>query len=276
MEKINKYVNEISFEEAYMKIDRSHIDYLIKGDLNSKYSINLKKICFLILSLFMPISMIISYTGASKNIETTTFSRTLAVTIAIIFILISLFSYLKSKKEFKNYGYKEYIYSSWKILFLSYICGSIGSVDSNYITNLITIAIYIPVCLFLYKSIENNKMKEYINSTFEKNYKINKILSLMFRVVGIVIILGMVLVQLYRINKSWIDKQMIEDSINGLGFNTVLLITLGALFMIIISLIPTYLSFKADLRIQNMLVLKYSKEFMESYGYYKEEWYGDN
>lgn len=275
MVEIDKCVNEISFEEAYLKIDRGTIDYLIKGNEDSKYSIKLKKNCFLLISLFMPISIIVSYMGDNKNIQTTIFSRTLAITVAMVFIGISLFSYFNSDKNFKNYGYKEYIYTSLKILFLSYMCGSIGSVDSNYIINLITISIYIPTCLILYKLIENNKMKEYINLTFEKSNKINKILSLILSIVGIVIILGIVLVQLYRVNKSWIDKETIENSINGLGLNMISIIVGGALFMIIISLIPTYISFKADLRIQNRLVIKYSQEFMEAYGYYKKEWYGD-
>ncbi|WP_206911692.1 hypothetical protein IGL98_002391 [Enterococcus sp. DIV0840] len=275
MKKIEDYVNNISFEEAYVKIDRNKIDYLIKGNSDAKFPIRLKKIGFLVISLFMPIMMIVSYTSAKDNIVTTLFSRTIAVTTAISFILIALFSYFKSRHYFKNYGYKEFIYSSLKILFLSYICGSIGTVDSNYIINLVTIIIYVPTCLYLYYAVEKNMLIEYINVTFEKEYKTNKNLSLLIKIAGIVMILGIVIVQLYRINKSWIDKGSINDSINGLGISMTLIVIAGAFFMIIISLIPTYISFKADLRIQNKLVTKYSEEFREIYGYYKEEWYGE-
>lgn len=275
MKKIEDYVNNISFEEAYVKIDRNKIDYLIKGDPDAKFPISLKKLGFLAISLFMPIMMILSYTSAKDNIVTTVFSRNIAIATATSFILISLFSYFKSRHFLQNYGYKEFIYSSLKILFLSYICGSIGTVDSNYIINLITIIIYVPTCLYLYYTVENNMLIEYINVTFEKEYKTNKILSLLIKMAGIIMILGIVIVQFYRINKSWIDKDSINDSINGLGLSTTLIVIAGAVFMIIISLIPTYISFKADLRIQNMIVTKYSEEFREMYGYYKEEWYGE-
>ncbi|ALS00059.1 hypothetical protein ATZ33_01260 [Enterococcus silesiacus] len=275
MKKIEDYVNNISFEEAYVKIDRNKIDYLIKGDPDAKFPIRLKKLGFLAISLFMPIMMILSYTSAKDNIVTTVFSRNIAIATATSFILISLFSYFKSRHFLQNYGYKEFIYSSLKILFLSYICGSIGTVDSNYIINLITIIIYVPTCLYLYYTVENNMLIDYINVTFEKEYKTNKILSLLIKMAGIIMILGIVIVQFYRINKSWIDKDSINDSINGLGLSTTLIVIAGAVFMIIISLIPTYISFKADLRIQNMIVTKYSEEFREMYGYYKEEWYGE-
>lgn len=275
MKKIEDYVNNISFEEAYIKIDRNKIDYLIKGDSNAKFSIALKKLGFLAVSLFMPVMMILSYTSTKASIKTTAFSKTIAITTAIAFILIALFSYFKSNSSFKNYGYKEFIYTSFKILFLSYICGSIGTVDSNYSLNLITLAIYIPICLYLYYSVENNRLIEYINETFEKDYKTNKILSLLLKTAGIVMILGIVMVQLYRISKAWLGESSLDDSIKGLGLNMTFTVIVGAFFMIILSLIPTYISFKADLRIQNKLVIKYSEEFREIYGYYKEEWYGE-
>ncbi|WP_141706713.1 hypothetical protein [Enterococcus quebecensis] len=275
MKKIEDYVSNISFEEAYVKIDRNKIDYLIKGDSNAKFPIRIKKIGFLAISLFMPIMMILSYTSAKDNLVTTVFSRTIAITTATSLILISLFSYFKSRHFLKNYGYKEFIYSSLKILFLSYICGSIGTVDSNYIIHLVTIIIYVPTCLYLCYIVEKNMLIEYINLTFGKEYKTNKILSLLVKMAGIIMILGLVIVHLYRINKSWIDKDSINDSINGLGVSMTLIVIAGAFFMIIISLLPTYISFKADLRIQNKLVIKYSEEFREMYGYYKEEWYGE-
>lgn len=272
MIKAEQYINEISFEEAYIKLDREQIDYLMKGDLEAKYSINLKKKVFLLVSLFMPISMIISYTGHNKSIETTMFSRNVALIVSMIFIIVSLISFFKSNMAFKNYGYKEFAYTSLKILFLSYICGSIGTVDSNYVMNLITITIYVSICILLYYLVENNMMVKYINLTFGRNYKTSKTLSILIKVSGLVAVLGIILVQLYRFNKSWLDPNTLNSTVNSFDLNMYVTVILGVFFMIVISLIPTYFSFRPDLRIQNKLVLKYSEEFRENYGYYKKEW----
>lgn len=268
----NRYLNEITFEEAYLAIGRETIDYLNKGDTNSKFSITTKKLLFLLPGLFMPSMMLMSYITKNDRITTTPFSRGLAIITALMFIVVLLMSCFRDNSIFRNYRYKSFLYMSLKILLLSYICGSIGTVDENYNINLLTISIYIPVCLCLYYFVERNMIAEYINATFDKNYKTYKLFSILVRLAGIVVVLGIFIIQLYRLNRWWINKETVNNAITGLGLNTIFTVSAGAIFRIIISLIPTYFSFKPELFIQNKLVMKYLEEFREVYGYYKEEW----
>lgn len=273
MKYLNKYIDNISFEEAASKIEKEKIDYLIKGDQNAKYSISLKKILVLLVGLFMPIMILISYNTNKVSIETTFFSRSLINVISIVFIVLLLLKYFKSSFMFKYYGYKDFSYFSFKILFLSYICGSLGTVDSDYITNLITIGIYIPVCLYLYYLVEKNLLVEYINLIFGKNYKVSKIFPILLKITGVIVTLGIAIVQLYRLNKSWLDTNLIDETVSDWEVNMTVIIVMGIFFMLIISLIPIYFGLKKELVVQNSLVMKYSEEFREMYEYSKKEWH---
>ncbi|WP_088815694.1 MULTISPECIES: hypothetical protein [Listeria] len=273
MSKKDIVVTGVSFEQASRVIKKKDIYELIHGTSEAKFSMGLKKFLFLIVGLFMPIMMFVTYLQGRDNMLVTTFSRTIAIIVSLLFMAEIIYFYFKRNSIFEYFRYKSFIYTSIKTLFLSYACGSIGQVDEGYLSTLLTIGMFIPVCLVLYALVERNMVKKVMNQLLQTNYKVSKILSIFLKLSGVVLVVGLFAVVLYRLNKWW----LMGMSFNGdaLNINAAVLVIAGVLIMLLIALIPTYGCFRAELYVKTQLIEKYSEEFRGKYGFSEEEWYGE-
>ena len=264
----------ISFDEAQKNITIEDIEQLIVRSSEKKESIKIKKILFLILGLAIPLVTIFSYGIGHDSMPETTFSRSIAIVTAVVFISILLYSYYKSKQQFLFVAYKSFTYTALKILYLSYLSGTIGRDAGNYWQTLVTITTALIVFLFLYYFVEKNMTYAFLNENFQLSLKTIKILNMLIRFSGILIVVGLLVVQFYRMNKWWLEGN-IPDSTGNSFMDLALIIILGVPFFLVLTLIPTYIAFKPEIFVKGQLLEQYSEKFRKLYEFSKEEWYGE-
>lgn len=264
----------ISFNEAQKNISIDDINQLLVVNPEEKGSLKFKKILFLLLGSAMPVVTLFSYGVGHKNMSETTLSRSIAMVTAIIFISILLYSYFKTNQEFLLVSYKSFIYTALKILYLSYLCGTIGRDSGNYWQNLVTIGTSLIIFLALYYFVEKNMVYTTLNEKFRLSLKTIKTLNILIRLSGILIVVGLVVIQFYRINKWWLEGN-ISDSTGNSFLDLVLIIILGVPFFLVLTLIPTYVAFKPEIFVKGQLLEQYSEEFRKLYDFSKDEWYNE-
>lgn len=276
MKKIQQILQSFSFEEANQVLTFQDIYNMKSGDIESKFSITLKKLVVLLIGLSLPTLMLIRYLGVSGNLPTSNLSRGIAIVFSILVICELLYFYFNDRCEYsKNYRYHAFIYIVGKNIFILMIGGAIGTDDGNYLWHIIQILIYIFSALYLYSRVEKNLVLETINNLFTKKYKISKLLSITFRISGIVMIVGVVIVQFYRLNKFWIRTVDFSENTDFSFLTGDFSWILAIPFLLLIALIPTYLCFDASSYVKKALLDQYPEEFRKVYNFTKEEWYGE-
>ena len=203
----------------------------------------------------------------------TTLSRSIAIVTATVFISILLHSYYKTKQQFLFVSYKSFTYTALKILYLSYLSGTIGRDDGNYWQTLVTIATALIIFLFLYYFVEKNMIYTTLNENFQLSLKTIKVLNLLIRFSGILIVVVLLVAQFYRMNKWWLEGN-IPDSTGNSFLDLALIIVIGVPLFLVLTLVPTYLAFQPEIFVKGQLLEQYSEEFRNLYGFSKEEWYG--
>jgi len=149
--------------------------------------------------------------------------------------------------------------------------------NGNYLTTIIPIFLCLVVFISLYYKIEKNIVMDEINKLFKREYKTSTLLTTMLKLSGVVVVVIIVGMQLYRLNKSWL-KGFIENS-DVLNTNATISdivgIFIGIPLLMIITLIPTFFLFDANLYMKGKIIKQYSEEFRQEYDFTKEEWYGE-
>jgi hypothetical protein len=271
MKKINQIIQTTSFEAAKEKIAKEDVEQLINGPKQAKFAIELKRCIALLVGLIAPFAIIISYALGHSNMPETTFSRALAIVIAVIFIIELLYHYFKKYNHFKNANYQLFMYASAKTALLSYMCGSIGNTNGNYFETVLSIGVFIPMCLLLYFFVERNMVISRYNEMFQTSYRTSKVLNILLKLSGILLFAVIAITQLYRLNKWWLNSVDIKE----LSLGSVVTFVVAILFFMLVALIPTYIFFDSKLYLESKLLKQYSEEFRLEYSYSKEEWYWD-
>ncbi|WP_228472100.1 hypothetical protein [Listeria welshimeri] len=116
---------------------------------------------------------------------------------------------------------------------------------------------------------------EAINNIFKQNYKTSKVLTITLKISGFSVVIALLSMQFYRMNKFWIlnltgenvgaTSNVVDDMI-GIFF--------GIPLLLIITLIPTFFLFKANLFVRGKVIKQYAEEFRARTNFTKKEWYG--
>ena len=275
MKKVDKIISTISFEETKKIIKFQDIYDVMMGAPEAKFSANFKKIIVLVLGLFVPMVMLVTYSVGHKNMPESNLSRTIAIiTSSLIIFEILYFYFRKGYKYLNNYVYQSFIYLVGKNVCISMYCGSIGRDDGNYLLTVVPILVYIVTSLYFYYRVEKNLIFDAINQLFMKNYQTSKMLNIFLKISGIIVVLGIGLIQFYRVNKWWLRNVVVDSNTSSLLESNI-----GWVFAIpilmLIALIPTYLCFDAFTYVKAKLIKQYAEEFRQEYDFTKEEWYGE-
>ncbi|EKM1326993.1 hypothetical protein ACIX1Y_002528 [Listeria innocua] len=265
-----------SNENAKGLLKLKDIYEVMKGDKKQSFSIELKKIIILLLGLLFPVLMVCSFAielaGGSFII-----TNSIVIIAELLIIIWMCYQFFKVYPPFlRNYGYKTYCYSIAKLAYISYFAVGLGMTKGNHIINFSLFLNAILVFLYLYNKVEKNMILEEINKTFNQNYKTSKVLTIMLRVSGFLAVIALVGMQFYRMNKSWI---MPLTGANEAATSSVLDDMIGIFFgiplLLLITLIPTFFLFKANLFVRGKVIEKYAEEFRRTTNFTEKEWYGE-
>ena len=278
MKQVDKIISTISFEEANQIIKFQDIYKIMSGNPNDKFAIVLKKKLILLVGLFLLLIAVIIYVQSNNDPSISTISKIIASFSELIIIALMLFFFLKTSAKFlEYYSYKNFCYMFEKLIYISYFCAGLGMDNGNYLTTIIPIFLCLVVFISLYYKIEKNIVMDEINKLFKREYKTSTLLTTMLKLSGVVVVVIIVGMQLYRLNKSWL-KGFIENS-DVLNTNATISdivgIFIGIPLLMIITLIPTFFLFDANLYMKGKIIKQYSEEFRQEYDFTKEEWYGD-
>ncbi|MBC1839738.1 hypothetical protein HCJ08_15225, partial [Listeria seeligeri] len=132
-------------------------------------------------------------------------ANSIVIIAELLIIIWMCYRFFKAYPPFlRNYGYKTYCYSIAKLAYISYFAVGLGMTKGNYIINFSVFLLTILVFLYLYNKVDKNMILEEINKTFNQNYKTSKLLTIMLRISGFLVVFTLVGMQFYRMNKSWI------------------------------------------------------------------------
>ncbi|MHC5251506.1 hypothetical protein ACYRFS_07680 [Listeria kieliensis] len=276
MKKDRKFISSISLEEANASLKMKDIYQVMNGEKKQNFSIEMKKIIILLAGLAFPVLMTFSF---SLDIAKTgvVISSSIVIAAEVLLIILMCYQFFKAYPPFlKNYGYKAYCYSIAKLAYISYFAVGLGMTKGNYVANFLVFLLAILVFLYLYHKVEQNMVLEEINKIFNQNFKVSKILTIMLRFSGITVVIALIVMQFYRINKSWIKNTI---DVSGGSSNRLMDDIIGVVFgiplLLIITLIPTFFLFKASLFVRGQVIKKYPEEFREKTNFTEKEWYGE-
>lgn len=267
--KVNNILATISYEQASEVIKGNSIAELINGAPEAKFSMGLKKFIALLCAVCMPIFNISAY--LMGNVETTILSLTIAYSVMFLFIAVACYLFVKRTSIFENARYQLFINYSARIFLLSYLGGAIGDTEDNYLFVLLTHVFLFVLILSVQLLAEKNLLISSINDMFQTEFPTNKMVMLLIKAAGICLVVGLVVMQLYRLNKFW----LIRTGMPTLDFGTVINNVLGIMMLMVIAVIPTFLCFDAKVYVKAKLVEQYSEQFRTKYQYPKEIWYGE-
>ncbi|MBC2190786.1 hypothetical protein HCB44_00650 [Listeria sp. FSL L7-0229] len=276
MKKENKYLSSVSFEKAKHTLKLKDIYEVMKGDKKQSFSMELKKIIILLLGLAFPALMVcsfaIDFAGGSFII-----ANSIVITAELLIIILMCHQFFKAYPPFlRNYGYKTYCYSIAKLAYISYFAVGLGMTKGNYMMNFSVFLLTILVFLYLYNKVEKNMILEEINKTFKQNYKTSKILTIMMKISGFLVGIALVGMQFYRMNKSWIiNLTGVSEAATSNVVDDMIGVVFGIPLLLVITLIPTFFLFKANLFVRGKVIGKYAEEFRETTNFTEKEWYGE-
>ncbi|KRN56746.1 hypothetical protein [Carnobacterium divergens] len=275
--KVDECLSSISLKEANKYINFEDIDLVMNEKKDQKFSIGIKKLLILILALFFPIFMELVFIQEITETNDSFFPKLVVILLELLIICLITYQFLKQYNNFlRNWGYKKYCYISAKLAYISYFIVGFGMNMGDYRITFVVVTFCIVVLLFLYYKVEQNMILEEINEAFNRNYKTSKVMNIMLKVSGVVAVLILIGMQVYRLNKWWLNgivdgNPTIQNSLvdNLIG------IFIGIPLLLLISLIPTYFLFNVKHHVQGKVISQYSEQFREQYNYTKKEWYGD-
>ncbi|EHL5791254.1 TPA: hypothetical protein ACSY34_00735 [Listeria monocytogenes] len=276
MGKKNEFLSSVSFEEVKKTLKLKDIYEVMKGDKKQSFSIELKKIIILLLGLAFPVLMVcsfaIDFAGGSFII-----ANSIVISAELLIILLMCYQFFKTYPPFlRNYGYKIYCYSIAKLAYISYFAVGLGMTKGNYIINFSVFLLTILVFLYLYNKVEKNMILEEINKMFNQNYKTSKLLTIMLRISGFLVVFALVGMQFYRMNKSWImNLTGVSEAATSNIVDDMIGVVFGIPLLLVITLIPTFFLFKANLFVRGKVIEKYAEEFRKTTNFTENEWYGE-
>ncbi|MBC1442614.1 hypothetical protein HCA33_01650 [Listeria seeligeri] len=275
MKKEKDFLSSISFEEANNSLKMKDIYQVMKNDKKQNFSIEMKKIIILILGLAFPISMVFSFALALTK-KSLIISNSIVIVAELLIIIVMCYQFFRAYPPFlKNYGYVTYCYSIAKLAYISYFAVGLGMTRGSYSINFFVFLIAILVFLYLYHKVEKNMILEEINKTFNQDYKISKVLTIMLRFSGLSVVIALVIMQFYRLNKSWIiNLRGVSGEISSNITDDVIGIVFGIPLLLLITLIPTFFLFKPNLFVRGKVIKNYSEEFRKVINFTEKEWYG--
>ncbi|TYV46103.1 hypothetical protein FZ063_00810 [Listeria monocytogenes] len=274
MGKKNEFLSSVSFEEVKKILKLKDIYEVMKGDKKQSFSIELKKIIILLLGLLFPVLMVCSFAielaGGSFII-----TNSIVIIAELLIIIWMCYQFFKAYPPFlRNYGYKIYCYSIVKLAYISYFAVGLGMTKGNYIINFSVFLLTILVFLYLYNKVEKNMILEEINKTFNQNYKTSKLLTIMLRISGFLVVFTLVGMQFYRMNKSWImNLTGVSEAATSNIVDDMIGVIFGIPLLLVITLIPTFFLFKANLFVRGKVIEKYAEEFRKTTNFTENEWY---
>ncbi|MBC1548239.1 hypothetical protein HCJ27_14140 [Listeria sp. FSL L7-1435] len=270
MNPLSKLLDSISFESTLGKNSLHHIYETLNGTGKEIFPRTLKIFVFASISL-----LICLFSGYNWYV--------FPILASVIIIGICI-GYFRSSLYFKNAAYTFSVYLFTQTALVFYITSI--QISDNLMTNRIAACLYIlfGYCLSLYiikiKLIENVQIKYLAND--EKlgkkkgTIKAIKILSAVLVGFIVIVIVGM---QFYRVNKWWIDGSN-SDALSGLNETlagiilSTILVVIGVAILVIITLLPTLL-LNAAAVVDGYIYKKYAEEFRKEYEFTEKEWYGE-
>ncbi len=270
MNTLSKLLDSISFESALEKNSLHRIYETLNGTGKELFPRTLKIFGFASISL-----LICLFSGYNWYV--------FPILASIIIIGICI-GYFRSSLYFKNAAYTFSVYLFAQTTLVFYITSI--QISDNLMTNRIAACLYIlfGYCLSFYiikiKLIENVQTKYLAND--EKlgkkkgAIKAVKILSAVLVGFIVLVIVGM---QFYRVNKWWIDGSNSDalSGLNGTLAGTILsaiLVVIGVAILVIITLLPTLLLNTVAV-VDGCIYKKYAEEFRKEYEFTEKEWYGE-
>ncbi|WP_421502864.1 hypothetical protein [Enterococcus faecalis] len=264
--------------EAKAVIEWKDISFARLGEEKQKFSLTLKKRIFLLVGLVIPMSMLFIFLNNLIGKKMNFISSLIGVLAEATIIGLMLYCFFKhSQKYLENSEYQSFSYDISKLMYISYFSAGFGMDKGNPFVNLVVSTFLILTFVILYHIVEKNLILQEVNRMFNKNYKVFKSLNLLLKFSGWIIVIILVGMQLYRLNKSWVDKNYINSMLYSDGlFNDFLGIFIGIPMLLAITLIPTYFLFRPVNYVKGKLIKMYSEEFRQEYGFTKQEWYGED
>ncbi|MGM0219306.1 hypothetical protein [Enterococcus sp. AZ126] len=275
--KIEECLNSISLDEANKYINLEDVDLVMNGKKDQKFSMGIKKLLILIAALFFPVFMELVFIQEVTTTNNSFYPKVIVIVLELLIIGSIVYQFLKPYNIFlRNWGYKKYCYTSAKLAYISYFVVGFGMNQGDYKVTFVIFSFCILVLLFLYYRVEQNMILEEMNKTFNRNYKTSKVMNIMLKVSGVVAILILIGMQVYRLNKWWLNNAIAENPLaqNSL-MDDLIGIFVGIPLLLLISLIPTYFLFNAKHYVQGKVISQYAEEFREQYNYTKKEWYSE-
>lgn len=276
MKKDKEFLSSISLEEADSSLKMKDIYQVMNGEKKHSFPVEMKKIIILLVGLIFPVLMTFSFALDMTN-TSSIFSNSIVIVAEVLIIILMCYQFFKVYPPFlKNYGYKAYCYSIAKLAYISYFSVGLGMTKGIYIINFLVFLMAILVFIYLYHKVEQNMVLDEINKTFGQNFKVSKILTVMLKFSGLSVVIALVVMQFYRINKSWI---MNMTNVSGASSSSLMDDVIGVVFgiplLLVITLIPTFFLFKANLFVRGQVIKKYPEEFRKKTNFTEEEWYGE-
>lgn len=270
MNPLSKLLDSISFESTLGKNSLHHIYETLSGTGKEIFPRTLKIFVFASISL-----LICLFSGYNWYV--------FPILASVIIIGICI-GYFRSSPYFKNAAYTFSVYLFAQTTLVFYITSI--QISDNLMTNRIAACLYIlfGYCLSFYiikiKLIENVQTKYLANDEKPGKkkgaIKAVKILSAVLVGFIVIVIVGM---QFYRVNKWWIDGSN-SDALSGLNETlggtilSMILIVVGVAILVIITLLPTLLLNTAAV-VDGYIYKKYAEEFRKEYEFTEKEWYGE-
>ncbi|EBF5116115.1 hypothetical protein FHZ94_09590 [Listeria monocytogenes] len=276
MGKKNEFLSSVSFEEVKKILKLKDVYEVMKGDKKQGFSIELKKIIILLLGLLFPALMVCSF-AIELSGGSFIMANSIVIIAELLIIIWMCYQFFKAYPPFlRNYGYKTYCYSIAKLAYISYFAVGLGMTKGNYIINFSVFLLTILVFLYLYNKVEKNMILEEINKTFNQNYKTSKLLTIMLRISGFLVVFALVGMQFYRMNKSWImNLTGVSEAATSNIVDDMIGVVFGIPLLLVITLIPTFFLFKANLFVRGKVIEKYAEEFRKTTNFTENEWYGE-
>ncbi|EPY3667195.1 hypothetical protein ACXDB3_000158 [Listeria monocytogenes] len=276
MKKENEFLSSVSFEKASRILKLKDIYEVMEGDKKQSFSMELKKIIILLLGLAFPVLMVCSF-AIELSGGSFIMANSIVIIAELLIIIWMCYQFFKVYPPFlRNYGYKTYCYSIAKLAYISYFAVGLGMTKGNYIINFSVFLLTILVFLYLYNKVEKNMILEEINKTFNQNYKTSKLLTIMLRISGFLVVFALVGMQFYRMNKSWImNLTGVSEAATSNIVDDMIGVVFGIPLLLVITLIPTFFLFKANLFVRGKVIEKYAEEFRKTTNFTENEWYGE-
>lgn len=240
------------------------------GPNDQKFSIKTKKMIYYLASLTITIVMIIGLvTNSSMGYQTV---LGIVLEIYIIFLMTKIAIHTPPK-YLSYWDYEISRYTFVKYSYLSFFVMGYSMDSGNYWVNFLVVTLCIVVFIFLYEKAEENMIIKEINNQFKKQVKTSTIINLLLKLTGLLLLLIVIVIQFYRINRWWMADYMSSNTSDNSFTDNLIGIFIGIPMLLLITLIPTYIFFNAKKHVISYLITKNPENFRERYDFSKKDWY---